>query len=222
MTKTIAKKTIAKKNVLELFSGTHSVGKVCEDYDMNVVSVDLDNHFKPTHNVDIMDFDYKQYPQDHFHYIHASPPCILFSINQISFLGRKKRHNITGEMVIWTRELLKECMDENSKIIFKCLEIIDYFNPKYYTMENPFHYNFNCLTKQPYMDGLAFEKVDYCMYDYPIKKPTCFFNNFNLKLRTCDKCHKHTIWDDFGSSKYNRYVIPELLCREIVSQIMNN
>ena len=61
------------------------------------------------------------------------------------------------------------------------------------------------------------------MYDYPIKKPTVFYNNFNLKLKRCDKSHKHILWQDFGGSGkkqlHCRYEIPEKLCEDIYSQI---
>ena len=51
-------------NVLELFSGTGSIGKVCEKLGWNPISLDLDNRADIV--CDIMDFDYKQYPKDYF------------------------------------------------------------------------------------------------------------------------------------------------------------
>ena len=42
--------------VLELFSGTGSVGKVCDHLNWRTVSVDLIS--ESTHKCDIMDFDY--------------------------------------------------------------------------------------------------------------------------------------------------------------------
>ena len=42
--------------VLELFSGTHSVGKVCKDLGYEVVSLDLTN---ADINIDILKWDYK-------------------------------------------------------------------------------------------------------------------------------------------------------------------
>jgi len=208
-------------NLLELFSGTHSIGKIFKKNEYNVISVDLDNKFNPTHNVDILEFDYKQYPKDYFTYIHSSPPCILFSQNQISWYGRKKRHNITNEMVIWDKKQHEECMLLSDIIVKKTLEIINYFKPKYFTIENPNHNNWNCIKYRPYMLEMSYTIVDYCMYDYSIKKPTIIFNNFNLKLKTCDKSHTHIKFKDFHNSKYERYVIPERLCDEICNQINN-
>ena len=45
--------------VLELFSGTKSVGKVCDQLGWESVSVDL--IMDADHKCDIMDFNYKQY-----------------------------------------------------------------------------------------------------------------------------------------------------------------
>ena len=43
-------------NVLELFSGTGSIGKVCDKLGWNAISVDLE--LPATHECDVMDFDY--------------------------------------------------------------------------------------------------------------------------------------------------------------------
>mgnify|MGYP003645139628 CR=1 FL=1 len=48
--------------VLELFSGTRSIGKVCDQLGWESVSVDL--IMEADHKVNIMDFDYKQYDKD--------------------------------------------------------------------------------------------------------------------------------------------------------------
>jgi len=209
--------------ILELFSGTHSIANVFDDDD-EIISVDLDPKFNPTHLISIMDFDYKQYPIDYFDYIHASPPCILYSQNQITWYGRKKRHNITGVMVDWNKEIHNDCIIESDKLVLKTLEIIDYFNPKYWTMENPHHNNWCNIKFRPFMKDYKYEIVDYCMYDYPVKKPTLFYNNFDLKLKRCnkkdDKKHNHLHWGNFSRDKYERYKIPNELCKEIKRQIL--
>ena len=73
-------------NCLELFSGTHSVGKVLTKLGHNVISLDLKN---ATINCNILDWDYTIYKPEHFDYIHASPPCNTFSILRRSWVGRK-------------------------------------------------------------------------------------------------------------------------------------
>ena len=70
-----------KPNLLELFSGTQSVGKAVEDR-YNVISVDINDYkgkHKPTHKVDILKWDYKIYPTGTFDIIWSSPPCRTFS-----------------------------------------------------------------------------------------------------------------------------------------------
>ena len=69
------------------------------------------------------------------------------------------------------------------------------------------------------MIPIPYSIVDYCMYDYSVKKPTIIYNNFNLVLRTCDKSHNHIKWCDFSKNIYDRYVIPQKLCEEIINQI---
>ena len=59
-------------HVLELFSGTGSVGKVCKQLGWDVISLDIDNRANIV--CDILDWDYKIYPKDYFGMIWASPP----------------------------------------------------------------------------------------------------------------------------------------------------
>ena len=63
--------------LLELFSGTGSVGNVAKDMGYEVVSVDRD--MPATHQCDIMVWDYKQYPPKYFDILWASPPCTEYS-----------------------------------------------------------------------------------------------------------------------------------------------
>ena len=68
--------------LLELFSGTSSVGKVFESMGWEVVSLDWNKRIRPrpTHVCDIRSFDKHQYPPGHFDCIWASPDCAQYSI----------------------------------------------------------------------------------------------------------------------------------------------
>jgi len=184
--------------VLELFSGTGSVGKICKEKNWEVVSLDLK---KADININILDWDYTQYPVGHFDIIWASPPCNTFSILRRSNIGRKlKCHN--GE--ICSAELLQKDIDNIGLPILRQTEkIIDYFKPKYYFIENPQTGEMKKYINRPFYD------VDYCKYsDWGYKKRTRIWTNLEgfknqLCKNDCDnliegqKIHKA----NFGGNK---------------------
>ena len=130
--------------LLELFSGTKSVGKVAERLGYDVTSLDL--IFPADINIDILDWDYTIYPTGYFNVIHASPPCTEYS-----------RAKTTGVRKI----------DYANSIVKKTLEIMDYFQPKYYIIENP---QSGLLKEQSFMYGIPYTDVDYCKYGMPYRK----------------------------------------------------
>ena len=141
-------------NVLELFSGTGSVGKCCKQLDWETVSVDM--ILPANHKCDIMDFDYKQYPKDYFDIVWASPPCTEYSA--MNYCRPEKTPDIEGA----------------NKIVKKTLEIIDYFDCEYWFMENP---QTGTLKNQSFMKDLPYYDVDYCKYTNPIRKRTRIWTN---------------------------------------------
>ncbi len=59
--------------LLELFSGTGSVGKVAKEMGYDVISVDRD--MKATHQCDIMVWDYRHTPLNILMYYGPHPPA---------------------------------------------------------------------------------------------------------------------------------------------------
>jgi len=162
---------------LELFSGTHSVGKVLESKGYEVVSLDLKG---ATINCNILEWDYTKYAKDYFDYIHASPPCDTFSHCRKSWIGRKLKAHPD---VVFTKELLLKDQEEiGVPILNKTLEIIKYFNPKYFTIENP-----ATGDMKNYITDIPFTDVDYCMYGLPYKKRTRIWNNFGFVGEKCNR-----------------------------------
>jgi site-specific DNA-cytosine methylase len=154
--------------VLELFSGTGSVGKCCKQLGWDVVSVDL--LLPADHQIDIMNFDYKQYSKDEFDIVWASPPCTEYSNLQSCWLGRKKKDGI-----IYTKEIMEKNMDEADKLVLKAFEIIEYFNPHYWFLENPAT---GKLKSRDIMKDKPFYDVSYCMYsDWGYEKKTRIWTN---------------------------------------------
>ena len=155
-------------NVLELFSGTKSIGKVCDKLGWNAISVDLE--LPASHECDIMDFDYKQYPKDYFSIVWASPPCTYYSSLQNCWLGRKKKDGI-----LFTKEILENHRKESDKLILRTFEIIDYFNPDLWCLENPQR---GTLKDRDIMKYIPYYDVSYCMYsDWGYEKRTRIWTN---------------------------------------------
>jgi len=154
--------------VLELFSGTGSVGKCCKELGWEVVSVDM--ILPADHQVDIMDFDYKQYPKDYFNCVASSPPCTNYSALKKCWYGRKLKDG-----TIYSKEQNDKDQDEADKLVLKTMEIIQYFDPELWWIENPQTGN---LKNRDIMKDVPFYDVDYCMYsDWGYKKRTRIWTN---------------------------------------------
>ncbi len=164
--------------ILELFSGTGSVRKIAEELGHEVLSLDLKN---ADINCNILEWDYQKYKPHEFDYIHASPPCDTFShCRKCNFGKPLRRHNpdwkIPYEQKIkFTKELfLLDQLTEGVPILTKTIEIINYFNPKYFTIENP-----QTGDMKNYMLDFPFKDITYCKYGFPYRKITRVWNNLD-------------------------------------------
>lgn len=206
--------------LLEIFCGTKSMGKIFEKNGWDVISIDIEKKWNPTICVDVLEWDFKTFNKNYFDHIHFSPPCIYMSQVQQSWYGRYKGRG--DNKYLFTEEIHKERLKESDKLLHKINEIIDYFDNITFTIENPYHTKFNNIINRNILK-YDYSICDYCMYDYPIKKPTVFYNNFNLKLNRCDKSHTHITWDKFkgngNSILHERYRLPEKLCEHIYNSI---
>lgn len=196
--------------VLELFSGTGSVTKVCNKLGYEVVSLDISDKFSvPTYKCSIMDFDYKKYEPGYFDIVWASPPCATFSHIQYCWLNRGK-----------TREDIQRSIDTvGVPLLRKTEEIIDYLKPRYYFIENPQTGQMKKYIDRPYYD------VDYCKYsDWGYRKRTRIWTNkigYNNLLCTndCDNMdgnkHKYHVSTIKGGVK-NKYRVPPALIEGLI------
>ena len=165
--------------VLELFSGTRSIGKCCDALGWESYSVDLEAEADFKGN--IMDFDYKQFPKDEFDVVWASPPCTNYSHLKKCWYGRKLKNGI-----VYTKEQNALDQDEADILVLKTLEIIKYFDCEMWFMENPQTGN---MKNREIMKGIPFYDVDYCMYsDWGYKKRTRIWTNKEDWIgKLCDK-----------------------------------
>jgi len=207
--------------LLELFSGTGSVRKAVGEKFDEVLSIDILEKFNPTVCCDIIQWDYRQYPPGYFDVIWASPPCTEYS--------KAKTRGVRN-------------FELADSIVKRTLEIIDYFRPEKWYIENP---ESGKLKDREFMMGIPFYDVDYCCYGKDYRKRTRIWTNvdgFDPKLcnpETCPKmvngCHKMSCGNGYTHnrktksiysgrkytesvlSKDEKYTIPEALIRDLIA-----
>lgn len=210
--------------ILELFSGTGSVGDTAKKAfgGATIVSLDIHPKYNPTHATDILKWDYTQYPAGYFDMVWASPPCTEYSV--------AKRVGVRN-------------LKQADQIVKRTFEIIGYLKPKWWFVENPG--DGGLLDKRPFMRRYETLKhrCTYCHYGASFRKPTNIWSNVkHLQLRYCcknDRCKdkrlhgyhpqvaqhsassdtKHEKQKGAGSAE-KVYPIPPKLVRHIVKQLL--
>ena len=205
--------------VLELFSGTGSISKICDELEWECVSVDINNKFStPTIITDIMTWDYKMdFPTGYFDLITASPPCHTFSHLRRTWIGRKIKY--FGDVVVTKEMLDKDMIDTGVPILLKTREIINYYKPKSFWIENP-----KSGKMKDFITDLPYGDASYCQYGYHYQKNTRFWNNFNFEGKKCNH-KKHAVavgQGNHGLSIADKYSIPPELVRELLSTSLDN
>lgn len=204
---------------LDMFSGTHSVGNIAREMGFEVVSLDLTDADICT---DILEWDYTKYAPGYFDVIWASPPCDTFSHARFKNIGR---HGITRDSIE------ADILLKGLPILRRTEQIINYFKPTYYFIENP------ATGAMKRFLELPFYTVDYCMYGFKCRKRTNIWCNLQgFEPRICDKqCGsfvdgKHicnTVGGSLtqkgqgsGSNKKDRYKIPTLLLQALFKNVL--
>lgn len=204
--------------VLELFAGSRSIGKVCDELGHEVFSSDWTPFDGIDYAVDINQFDTDKVPfiPD---MIWASPPCTTFSVASIGKHWDMNRRPKTEDAVM------------GLQILKKTISIIEHYmqlNPNLiWYIENPR----GMMRKMSMWDDIPHVRhtVTYCQYGDTRMKPTDIWtNNYNWIPRPPCKngmsCH---ISAPRGSrtgtqglkGSYVRSQIPYALCKEIVVSI---
>lgn len=206
-------------NVLELFAGSRSVGKVAESLGYNVFSSDINEFEGIDYAIDILEFDINKVPFTP-DIIWASPPCTYFSVASIGKHWNKD-HTPKSDNAMF-----------GVKMVQKTIDIIKELSPKKWYIENPR----GKLRKLQVVKGLPRTTVWYCKYGDTRAKPTDIWTNNLYSLLNSDgwnprpkcfngneKCHHESA--PRGSrtgtqglkGNYNRSKIPKELCIEILN-----
>jgi site-specific DNA-cytosine methylase len=208
-------------NVLELFAGSRSIGKIAEERGHKVFSVDINNFENINLVKDILEVKKEDiiFKPD---VIWASPPCTYFSVASIG-------HHWNIDNTPKTKEAVK-----GIEILNKTLEIISWYSEAIFYIENP---RGKMRVK---IKGIDRETVTYCSYGDTRMKPTDIWSNnfydlFNSKgwkprpmcFNGNEKC-KHEAAPRGSKTgtqgikgNYNRSKIPKELCLEIIKASEN-
>ena len=197
-----------KPVLLELFSGTGSVGRSFRARGWEVFSVDIDANAKPTLVANVLDLQWDALPPD-VDCIWASPPCTHYSRAR-------------------TKAKTPRDLEGSDAIVQKVLDIVDRYAAPSWFMENP---ESGLLKGRAVVAGLPFRVVDYCKYGKPYRKRTAIWTNTEwepeqpLCKHDCpvSSGSRHTARAQQAPSsatdvRYSRdelYSIPPTLCDEI-------
>lgn len=204
--------------IVEFFCGSKSLSKEAEKQGHKVFTIDILQKFNPDLCMDILNFKIDMLPKEFKRpdFIWFSPPCTKYS-----HANRKGKWDLT----------------HSNDMVKKSLSLIEEFkkiNPDvFYVLENP---QTGTLKNQEFMQNIPFEDASYCKYGLPYRKQTRFWNNFDLKLKTCKKdCgfmdgNRHINSVGNGRKKYAKfqryswdvklkYAIPKKLILSILKQV---
>jgi len=226
-----------KKNLVEFFAGSRSVGKEAEKLGFKVFSTDIKDFGNIDYEVNILRFDTNKIPFTYPRVLWFSPLCTGFSVASIG------THWIGGPRgYIPATKTAKKGI----RIVKKCLRIIKQLEDKnpgsklYWYIENPR----GMLRKMPFMKGIGFHHtIWYCRYGDMRAKPTDIWtNNPNWIPRAPCKNHRY---DSNGNiinrschhesarrgaktgtqglkDNHERSKIPSELCKEILLSTINH
>ena len=197
--------------LLELFSGTGSVGRSFRARGWEVFSVDIDASTNPTLVADVLDLQLDALPP-WVDCIWASPPCTHYSRAR-------------------TKAKTPRDLEGSDAIVQKVLDIVKWYDVPWF-MENP---HSGLLKDREVVAGLPFKVVDYCKYGKSYRKRTAIwtFTRWDPARPLCkhdcpaSSGSKHTARAQQAPSsatdvRYSRdelYSIPPALCDEIANYI---
>jgi hypothetical protein len=205
--------------VLELFAGSRSIGKVCDELEVRCFSSDWTPFEGIDYAVDINAFDSNKVPfvPD---VIWASPPCTTFSVASIGKHWHPNRRPKSNDALM------------GLQILKKTIEIIEYYqkyNPNLiWHIENPR----GMMRKVDVWDNIKHVRhtVTYCQYGDNRMKPTDIWtNNYKWDPKPACKngmpCHisaprGSTTGTQGLKGSYLRSQVPYELCKEIILSLI--
>ena len=194
--------------LLELFSGTGSIGKAFAELGWDVFSIDNDPRANASLCRNILDVTPEDIPGEPS-FIWASPPCTQYSIARAN--ARTPRD-----------------LEGSDALVRKTLDLIRFYQGVPYMIENP---HSGLLKSRPVMSGIPMVVLDYCRYSSPYRKRTSIWTEMNwipsqpLCKWDCpaSRGRRHLAHAQQGSGLKTQdlHRIPHPLCQEIARFVQN-
>ena len=147
--------------IWDICFGTNSVSNVWRSARPEALTLDIDPKCMPDICTGLMTWEYTDFSLEPPDFIWCSPPCTHYS------RARTKAKT--------PRDLIG-----SDAIVQRCLDIIHFWRPKYWVLENP---QTGLLKTREVVQGLPFKDVDYCMYGAPHRKRTRLWTNCNSHVQ---------------------------------------
>lgn len=209
--------------VLELFSGTRSIGKAFERRGHEVYSVDWDTQFEANWYTDIervkADEVLKRFGRPDVCWL--SPDCSSYSIAAIS---KHRRKNMETGVLDPVSDYARKC----DRVNLNCMRLLRDLQPALFFIENPR----GGMRHMQWLQVIPRNTVTYCAYQRSLPpelrrmKPTDLFSNhpnprFRPMCKNGDPCHarapRGSKAGTQGLKLVDRYRIPDDLCDYIVT-----
>ena len=146
------------------YSGNWS--KPYKEAGYDVIQIDI------KHGINILEWDYKQIPKDQVYGILAAVPCTDYAISGAVWFKDKDADGRT---------------EQSQKLISKTKEIIDYFNPVFWVIENPMS---RIHKLNPWLGEVKYKFHPYEFAEYDptprnsqYQKTTWLWGNFNHPIK---------------------------------------
>lgn len=158
-----------EKIILSLFDLTGNWSRPYKENGYQVVQIDLQL------GQDILTWNYKEIPKEKVYGILSACPCTDFALSGARHFARKDKNGST---------------EKSKELVYKTLEIINYFEPKFWAVENPMSRIHKCCPELGEVK-YKFNPCDFAGYckdkieqqENRYNKATWLWGNFNNPIK---------------------------------------
>ena len=139
---------------------------------------------------DILTWKYMDFSLEPPDVVWCSPPCTMYSIAR-------------------SRAKTPRDLEGADALVQKCLDIIAFWRPKYWFIENP---QTGLLKSRPVVQGVPYVDLDYCRYGAPYRKRTRIWTNTAWTPKPLCTHRGHAMSAQKGPGRVRGSLVPDDNC----------